>query len=1294
MKRLLPLLLLLLSLSFSPFFLFTSSSAPLPPNTPPALEDALQTAIAEIRDDVLAFLLYDVKINHTQFDRTGTWAVLWLDLYDPATGQLVPTEPGLVVAHDDGARWHIILQADPAWADALTALPPDLMPEGNKALWLTRYHTVQAETPTTALDGYLLPWAGGLTKILTRSITHGGTGYYAFDFGDGTMFPLYASKGGIVHMFEWTYPNGFDDGSCAHSNYLILEDPTTTPTTYQLYLHLAYDSIPENLRTIGTPVLQGQFIGNADDTGCSTGHHLHFQVHTNPNYYWGTALDITFDDVDINSGRPRTPPEASDPACTPAPCTGRWNYTSQNTIVADFTAPTGSLTAPTFGATITQTAVALTGWALDEGSGVDTAYFQANVNNTWVQVGPLFTTFTLTDTISYTWDWCAANVPNGPVSLALHVEDEDGNLSDLLGLRHVLKNSTCTPPPPACTPAADQIALFTEPNYAGECVTLNPGVHLITTTVTGLSTFPLPNNFSPVSAGGPVASILAGNAARVTLYRELLLRGRAETFYASDPNLADNWSGTEEIMVAVVAAKTEVPNPPVLAWPLGDAFPGGASVSLVWDDGGGAAEFQVQYAREGNPIITSAWQAESILHLGSLAPGLYNWQVRARNANGVMSGWGAANTFTVAPAPAPPASVTYPYTTGFENVSDWQMNGQWNLLDHAPAAHGGTFTAWYGTGDFDTGSYDTGAPNAGDLTSPPIPIPGTGTPYLRFYSWYVAEPGTHWDQRWVQISADGGPFTNTYQMTGDPASTWVQSPFIDLAPYVGQTIRIRFHFETLDARYNGFRGWLIDDLQVADLTPPTCAPDESGTLTYGDAVSGVICPAGDEDVFSFTGSAGDHIGVNVDAQTVGSSLDSYLYLLADDGTSVVAENDDEVPFTLTDSLLNLTLPWDGTYFLKLRAWDHPGAGGTNHFYTMTLSLDPDAPTLSNLSPVGSPSTNFFVQADTVIPVTVSASDVGTGIERVDFYFHAGDWANGSWTLLGTDTDGTDGWSLPGGWDTTPLADQLGMALVARAVDRAGNISMLAAWNLALDRVPPQTTVVALPPVLDTSAMLIEWSSTDNIAPIREFDIQWQINNGAWTDYQMNVISATRQMWVIGELGTLYGFRVRAVDEAGNLEPYNNGTNLTTTFLEPCDEPDEWEGEMGDNAAGTASVYASSQTHNFCNLADEDWAQVTLEVGKPYFITTSPIDPSAAVVIEIYAEDGTTLLEQVYPQDPNGQPATGTASFGLSTLMIYQPSASGTYYLRLYHPMSEVVGAAVRYTLVVNSYQLFVPVIFR
>src|SRR5262249_51747497 len=44
---------------------------------------------------------------------------------------------------------------------------------------------------------------------------------------------------------------------------------------------------------------------------------------------------------------------------------------------------------------------------------------------------------------------------------------------------------------------------------------------------------------------------------------------------------------------------------------------------------------------------------------------------------------------------------------------------------------------------------------------------------------------------------------------------WV-SRAIDLSAYAGQTIRIRFSFDTEDSHFNDFEGWYVDDVNVFD----------------------------------------------------------------------------------------------------------------------------------------------------------------------------------------------------------------------------------------------------------------------------------------------------------------------------------------------------------------------------------------------------------------------------------------------------------------------------------------------
>lgn len=78
---------------------------------------------------------------------------------------------------------------------------------------------------------------------------------------------------------------------------------------------------------------------------------------------------------------------------------------------------------------------------------------------------------------------------------------------------------------------------------------------------------------------------------------------------------------------------------------------------------------------------------------------------------------------------------------------------------------------------------------------------------------------TNWDQKWVQISVDGGPFQDLLQITGGPINTWHETT-ADLSAYQGTSIRLRFHFDTGDAVRNGFRGWYIDDVRVAEPSTP------------------------------------------------------------------------------------------------------------------------------------------------------------------------------------------------------------------------------------------------------------------------------------------------------------------------------------------------------------------------------------------------------------------------------------------------------------------------------------------
>src|SRR5690606_16683458 len=142
-----------------------------------------------------------------------------------------------------------------------------------------------------------------------------------------------------------------------------------------------------------------------------------------------------------------------------------------------------------------------------------------------------------------------------------------------------------------------------------------------------------------------------------------------------------------------------------------------------------------------------------------------------------------------------------------------------------------------------------------------------------------------------------------------------------------------------------------------------------------------ICPAGDVDVYRFSGQAGQRLAIRLDAQRSGSPLDAVLGLY-DAQVNRLAENDDLVLYQMNDPALGYTLPVSGTYYLRVRAWGHPGVGDASQTYTLQVLVDGAPPTLNLITPAASwvPNGALTVQAQ--------ASDGESGVALVNFYWRA------------------------------------------------------------------------------------------------------------------------------------------------------------------------------------------------------------------------------------------------------------------------------------------------------------------
>lgn len=124
--------------------------------------------------------------------------------------------------------------------------------------------------PAQETSPYVLPYEVGRSFKVSKTTSHGGTQYYSVDFAMPTGTPVVASRSGQVVNTEMKFSDG--DTTPDHFNLIWIQH---VDGTVGRYFHLSYESA---LVDNGDSVSQGQVIALSDNTGHSTGPHLHFDV--------------------------------------------------------------------------------------------------------------------------------------------------------------------------------------------------------------------------------------------------------------------------------------------------------------------------------------------------------------------------------------------------------------------------------------------------------------------------------------------------------------------------------------------------------------------------------------------------------------------------------------------------------------------------------------------------------------------------------------------------------------------------------------------------------------------------------------------------------------------------------------------------------------------------------------------------------------------------------------------------------------------------------------------------------
>jgi hypothetical protein len=315
-------------------------------------------------------------------------------------------------------------------------------------------------------------------------------------------------------------------------------------------------------------------------------------------------------------------------------------------------------------------------------------------------------------------------------------------------------------------------------------------------------------------------------------------------------------------------------------------------------------------------------------------------------------------------------------------------------------------------------------------------------------------------------------------------------------------------------------------------------------------------------------------------------------------------------------------------------------------------------------------------------LTANINELNNGMNRVVFYWHSTNWLSGLWELLGTDRNGSDGWSMA----FSPIGEAEGndAAIFVQVYDMAGNSAGVGIWDLGIDKTAPTTTMNTLATTQPSNAFLLEWIGSDNLSGIDYVEIQEKINEESWTTFP-HIDGSNTQYWVIGNPGNTYSYRMHGVDYSGNSESYPADAETATAIPEAdvlCFAPDSYDTSGNDNTPANASmifVNEASQFHNYCNPLspnyqnDEDWAKLDVTKNQHYLIHSTPKSSPTATIISLYAQDGVTLLAEVVP-----------TAFGKNTTLLWTSDRNEQVYLRFRNLDGRVIGNDVGSTISVKT----------
>ncbi len=260
------------------------------------------------------------------------------------------------------------------------------------------------------------------------------------------------------------------------------------------------------------------------------------------------------------------------------------------------------------------------------------------------------------------------------------------------------------------------------------------------------------------------------------------------------------------------------------------SLPSGSTIEFTWDSwhdtesGTTYDKKLVQISTDGGSTWTTlhqedgtqqTWNARS-LDLSAYAGQTVELRFHFNSVDGIANtgeGWYVDNVHVKEITPA-----VWPLVEDFDDGSadGWGLSGLWHVSNCRSASSPNSLAY---NEDPCPPDYDVGT-TAGNAITPDIAIPSWANPILVWDSWHETESGTTWDKKLVQVSADGGSTWTTVWQEDGTQQTW-NDRSVDLSAYTGQTVKIKFRFNSVDSVLNNMEGWYVDNVVVDHNNPPS-----------------------------------------------------------------------------------------------------------------------------------------------------------------------------------------------------------------------------------------------------------------------------------------------------------------------------------------------------------------------------------------------------------------------------------------------------------------------------------------